>query len=298
LIYVYTIYIYFTFPVVTDPFPYLEENPLPISIGMVNGMMVNYGGCVDVSTKDWPGRAVCTVFFRGCPLRCSYCHNATIQAGVDERDIAELIAHIDAASLVVSGIIFSGGEPTMQPGPLVALARAAKDRGLAVGIQTNGYFPDTLALLLAEQLVDRIALDYKTRWEGYSKRWEGYASACTEDYTRQVHRSIDLCEDARMAGKLPEFEIVLTIFPGNEKEILEIAGDLPRGNLVLQQGVKKKFWREWEEKGNKNTAGKNHHPIGERPPLSFGELLILAEKLKKLGRTIRIRTRERGEVVV
>jgi pyruvate formate lyase activating enzyme len=265
---------------------------------MVDGMMVNYGGCVDVSTKDWPGRAVCTVFFRGCPLRCSYCHNATIQTGQDERDIAGLIATIDTASLVVSGIIFSGGEPTMQPGPLIALARAAKERGLAVGIQTNGYFPDAIARLLAERLVDRIALDYKTRWEGYSKRWEGYASACTRDYSRQVHRSIDLCEDARMAGTLAEFEIVLTVFPGNEKEILEIAENLPRGNLVLQQGVKKKFWREWEEKNNGRPAPKNHQAGGERPPLSFDELILIAEKLQKLGRTIRIRTREKGEVVV
>jgi pyruvate formate lyase activating enzyme len=260
-------------------------------------MTVNYGGCVDVSTKDWPGRAVCTVFFRGCPLRCSYCHNATIQTGEDERDIAELIAQIDTASLVVSGVIFSGGEPTMQPGPLIALARAAKDRGLAVGIQTNGYFPDTIARLLAERLVDRIALDYKTRWEGFSKQWEGYAKSCTQDYSRQVQRSIAICEDARMAGRLPEFEIVLTVFPGNEKEIIEIGEDLPRGNLVLQQGVKKKFWREWEEKNNRKPAGTKPHSR-DRPPLSFDELLFLAEKLKKLGRTITIRTREGGEVPV
>jgi pyruvate formate lyase activating enzyme len=279
-----------------DPvfFPYLEENRSPIYYGTVMPVMVNYGGCVDVSTKDWPGRAVCTIFFRGCPLRCSYCHNATIQAGNDERDIAEIISQIDAASLVISGVIFSGGEPTMQPGPLIALARAAKERGLAVGIQTNGYFPDTLARLLDESLVDRIALDFKTRWEGYAKRWEGYTPACEEDYARQVRRSIEICEEARMAGKLPEFEIVLTIFWGNEKEILEIAETLPRGNLVLQQGVKKKFWRDWE--WPKPVPGRVD-PSGERPPLSFEELSVLAEKMKKLGRTIRIRTRERGEVV-
>jgi pyruvate formate lyase activating enzyme len=257
-------------------------------------VMVNYGGCVDVSTKDWPGKAVCTIFFRGCPLRCSYCHNATIQSGSDERDVAEVISKIEAASLVVSGVIFSGGEPTMQPEALIALARAAKERGLAVGIQTNGYFPDTLARLIDERLVDRIALDYKTRWEGYAKRWEGYAPACEKDYNRQVQRSIAICEEARMAGKLPEFEIVLTIFWGNEKEILEIADKLPRGNLVLQQGVKKRFWREWERR---EPGPGRADATGERPPLSFGELAVLAGRMEKLGRTIRIRTRERGEVV-
>jgi pyruvate formate lyase activating enzyme len=258
-------------------------------------MMVNYGGCVDLSTKDWPGRAVCTVFFRGCPLRCSYCHNATIQTGNDERDTTELLEKIDAASLVVSGIIFSGGEPTMQPGPLLSLARAAKERGLAVGIQTNGFFPDTIASLLEEKLVDRIALDYKTRWEGFSARQKGYTAASPADYTRQVRRSIELCEEARMAGTLPEFEIVLTVFPGNEEEVVGIAGSLPRGNLVLQQGVEKRFWREWEE-GPRSR--KDQAPGGGYTLLGFDELLKLAGKIKKLGRTIRIRTQERGEVLV
>jgi len=260
---------------------------------------VNYGGFVDLSTKDWPGRAVCTVFFRGCPLRCSYCHNATIQTGRDERDISEIIAKIDEARNLVSGVVFSGGEPTMQPEPLCALTRAAKERGLLVGLQTNGFFPDTLTLLLKERLVDRIALDYKTRWEGYSKRWEGYAGTCEADYSRQVARSIAICENARMSGKLPEFEIVLTIFWGNEKEILDIADHLPRGNLVLQQGVCKRFWKEWIELGTVNENARFHENQinGERVTLTYEDLARIAESMKRLGRIIKIRTRNGGEVI-
>jgi len=266
---------------------------------MVRGVKVNYGGFVDLSTKDWPGRAVCTVFFRGCPLRCSYCHNATIQTGRDERDIEEIIARIDDARHLISGVIFSGGEPTMQPAPLAALCRAVKERGLLVGIQTNGYFPDTLALLLEERLADRIALDYKSRWEGYSKAWEGYAGTCAEDYALQADRSIALCEDARMSGRLPEFEIVLTIFWGNEKEILGIADHLPRGTLVLQQGVRKRFWKEWTgpDQAGGSARLSRHEVEGDRAPLTYEELAELAESMKRLGRTIKIRTRERGEVV-
>jgi hypothetical protein len=98
-----------------------------------------------------------------------------------------------------------------------------------------------------------------------------------------------------MAGDLREFEIVLTVFPGNEEEVVAIAGRLPRGNLVLQQGVEKRFWREWEEgpRGRKNQA-----PGDDYTPLGFPDLLKLAGRIKKLGRTIRIRTRERGEVLV
>jgi len=261
-------------------------------------LQVNFGGFVDLSTIDWPGRAVSTVFFRGCPLRCSYCHNAAIQTGSDMRDVDWVVEKIAGVRPLVSGVIFSGGEPTMQGEPLAALARAAREMGLLVGIQTNGYFPETLRQLLAERLLDRVALDYKSRWEGFSKRWEGYGSVCMDDYTRQVRRSIELCQEAHVAGTLASFEVVLTVFWGNEKEILAIEKELPRGTIVLQQGVHKRFWKDWTLTGE--AKKKNLLPAEEakelRPPLSFEELFALAAKMVRVGRTIRIRTRETGEV--
>ncbi len=261
--------------------------------------MVNFGGFVDLSTIDWPGRAVCTVFLRGCPLRCSYCHNAAIQSGSDMRDIDEVVAKIDAARPLVSGVIFSGGEPTLQREPLLALARAAKERGLQVGIQTNGFFPDTLEALINERLVDRVALDYKSRWEGFAKRWEGYESVSTRDYTSQVQRSMALCQEAHFKGALAEYEVVLTIFWGNEKEILAIEKDLPRGTIVLQQGVHKRFWKDWTL--SKEVHGKSYRSDeevrGDRAPLTYDELAALAAKMVRVGRTIKIRTRDLGEVI-
>jgi len=260
---------------------------------------VNYGGFVDVSTKDWPGRSVCTVFLRGCPLRCSYCHNAAIQAGTDERDTGEVIKKIDDSLLLVSGVIFSGGEPTLQADALAALARAAKQRGLLVGLQTNGYFPDVLSTLIEERLVDRIALDYKTQWEGYSTLKEGYGGATKEAYSRQISRSIRICEKAWHEGHLPEFEIVLTLFWENEEIILEIAKKLPRVPIVLQQGRRKRFWKEWELSGQENgTPHLSESDIrGERPPLTYDDLAKIGGKISKLGRTIKIRTTDTGEVV-
>lgn len=262
-------------------------------------MQVNFGGFVDLSTIDWPGRAVCTVFLRGCPLRCSYCHNAAIQTGSDMREVGWLVEKIARVRPLVSGVVFSGGEPTMQREPLVALARAARGMGLLVGIQTNGYFPETIRQLLSERLVDRVALDYKSRWEGFSKRWEGYGNVCREDYTRQVRQSVALCQDAHVAGILPSFEVVLTVFWGNEREILAIEKELPRGTIVLQQGVHKRFWKDWtlarEVKGNPYLSAEEVN--GPRPPLSLEELSALASKMVRVGRTIRIRTRETGEVM-
>jgi len=260
---------------------------------------VNYGGFVDASTKDWPGRSVCTVFLRGCPLRCSYCHNAAIQTGTNELDIGEVVKKIDDSRLLISGVIFSGGEPTVQGDALIALSRAAKERGLLVGLQTNGYFPDVLARIIDERLVDRIALDFKTRWEGYSRRMEGYAGAAEEDYSRQAERSVQICEEAWREGSLPEFEIVLTLFWENEKEVLTIAETLPRVTIVLNQGIRKRFWKEWElsRKVNGKPYLSESEVTGERPPLTYEELAKIGGKITKLGRTIKIRTRDTGEVV-
>jgi len=147
--------------------------------------------------------------------------------------------------------------------------------------------------------VDRIALDYKTRWEGYSRRTEGYAGATEEDYSRQAQRSVQICEKAWREGRLPEFEIVLTLFWENEKEVLSIAETLPRVPIVLNQGIRKRFWKEWElsRKENGKPYRSESEVKGERPPLTYDELAKIGGKITKLGRTIKIRTADTGEVI-
>jgi len=86
-----------------------------------------------------------------------------------------------------------------------------------------------------------------------------------------VRQSLAACKRAKATGSLETCEIVVTLFRGHEAELPEIAkaaGDL---DLVLQQGV---------------TAG--------FVPFSHQELKTLAAPL---GRRLRIRTREEGEVV-
>ena len=119
----------------------------------------------------------------------------------------------------ISGVVFSGGEPTLQKDALIELARRVKGMGLAVGIQTNGLFPDTLDALIAGQLVDKIALDYKTQWEGFS----GVPGVCggvpEENYQKNVSRSIALCKKAYRENRLKEFEVVVTVFYENAEVI-------------------------------------------------------------------------------
>jgi pyruvate formate lyase activating enzyme len=226
-------------------------------------MKVNFGGFVPLSTVDWRGRAVCTVFFRGCPVRCTYCHNAGILAGEDFRPVEEIAGMIRSSLMLISGVIFSGGEPTMQKDALIRLAGDAKKMGLLVGVQTNGVYPGTLESLISENLVDKVALDIKARWERYDNLLK---VPCVE----KVRESLSLCKKNFLSGNLPEFEVVVTLFRGYEDEVTFIAGEAGEVPIVLQQGVQ-----------------------GAIAPLTEEEMKKIADRLQGL---VRIRTREGGEI--
>jgi len=257
-----------------------------------DAIRLNYGGFIPLSTVDWRGRSVCTVFFRGCPLRCSYCQNAAILTGENLRDTDEIIDLIGGSKIAASGVVFSGGEPTMQKDALVVLARAAKNLGLAVGIQTNGLFPDTLEALIRERLVDRIAIDYKTQWEGFTCTGDdaGFASP---NYRRNVQRSVEIAAAAFREKILPEFEIVVTVFYENAKYLQEISrmlGDIP---LVLQQGEHKIPMVPGGVANASAYLAEKQAGLGQYTPLSLAEIKAIADGLK---RDVRIRTREIGEI--
>jgi len=225
-------------------------------------MYLNFGGFVLLSTVDWPGRAVCTVFFRGCSAMCWYCHNKHLQRGENRVSTDHILGLIEEAKPLVSGVVFSGGECIEQVAPLRHLARQARNRGLKVGIHTNGAFPENGHYLVGE--VDRVALDLKASWKNYAAV-TGIAIA------EAVQRSLALYRDAHAAGTLPEFEVVHTLFRGHEADVPAVAAAADGVDLVLQQGV-------W----------------GRVEPLTLVEFQTLADPL---GRPVKIRTAGVGEVL-
>ncbi|OPY38485.1 MAG: pyruvate formate lyase-activating enzyme 1 [Methanoregula sp. PtaU1.Bin051] len=256
---------------------------------------VNFGGFIPLSTVDWRGRSVCTVFLRGCPLQCSYCQNEAIQAGEDFRTTDEIIDLIKDSAKFISGVVFSGGEPTLQKDALLELSGRVRKMNLAVGIHTNGFYPETLKTLIGDRLVDKVAIDYKTRWEGFSNRWEGFSTVRKSSYVANVRKSISLCRRAFVDRILPELEVVVTVFPGNEQDAKAISDEIGNLPLVLQQGEHKignlsgaAIQITHGQYMNKKSVLKETHP-----PLTIVELKELADTLK---RPVRIRTRSLGEL--
>lgn len=118
---------------------------------------------------DWPGRVAATVFLGGCDLRCPYCHNPELTGSPRRSMDAELLfALVRDRRAWLDGVVVTGGEACAHP-ELPGLLRALKHEGMPVKLDTNGTRPDTLELLLAEGLVDYVALDVKALPESYER---------------------------------------------------------------------------------------------------------------------------------
>ncbi|MDO9075286.1 MAG: anaerobic ribonucleoside-triphosphate reductase activating protein [Rubrivivax sp.] len=120
------------------------------------------GGVTPLSTTDWPGKLAAVVFLQGCPWRCGYCHNAGLQprcAAATAPHWPDVLAMLTRRVGLLDGVVFSGGEPTLQRrlGDAVAEVRAL---GLQTGLHTAGIYPARLAALLPA--LDWVGFDLKT----------------------------------------------------------------------------------------------------------------------------------------
>ncbi|MCO5381911.1 MAG: anaerobic ribonucleoside-triphosphate reductase activating protein [Methanosarcina barkeri] len=124
-------------------------------------MKVNYAGTVPISTLDWRGKAAVTIFLQGCPLRCPYCQNHPyLEEPCNIVELNFVKEQIKKSKPFVSAVVFSGGEPLMQAA-VVPLAEFVKEIGLAIGIHTNGCYPEMARELVERKLVDKFFIDIK-----------------------------------------------------------------------------------------------------------------------------------------
>jgi pyruvate formate lyase activating enzyme len=133
--------------------------------------MVEIRGLEKFSSKDFPGHISSTVFLGGCTFRCPFCHNADLvlrPETIPEIPADIFLAYLDARKGWLDGVCLTGGEPLLSE-DLEALIRVIRERGLLVKIDTNGSLPSRLENLVAQGLVDWIAMDVKAPLERYSE---------------------------------------------------------------------------------------------------------------------------------
>jgi len=125
-------------------------------------------GLVPMSSCDWPGKLVATVFAQGCPWSCTYCHNPDLiptrtEGVIPFQRVRDLLAKRHG---LLDGVVFSGGEPTRQRA-LGAAMREVREVGFGVGLHTGGAYPARLREVVG--LVDWVGLDIKAPRGGYAK---------------------------------------------------------------------------------------------------------------------------------
>ncbi len=125
---------------------------------------------------DGPGIRT-TVFLKGCPLACRWCHNPEGIApeaapGTVEGDrlggwrttVPRVLEAVEKDRIFYDqsggGVTFSGGEPTMQPDFLAGLLNGCRERGLHTVLDTCGHAPAALFGQLS-RLADLVLFDLK-----------------------------------------------------------------------------------------------------------------------------------------
>lgn len=199
---------------------------------------------------------------------------------------------IKTSAPFISGVMFSGGEPAAQKDALVALAKSAREMNLVVGVQTSGHFFDTIRTLIQQKIVDKVAIDYKTRWEEPGV-WEPDIALLRQKYQKNVSKSIEICKNAVKEGNLSEFEVVVTLFHENKKYIKKISDETDEVPLVLQQGEHKIPMISPDIENMTAYIAKNQRRKQQYTPMTLAEIKKIAENLK---RDVRIRTRDVGEI--
>jgi pyruvate formate lyase activating enzyme len=123
------------------------------------------GGLEKNSLIDFPGKLSSVIFFSGCNFDCPYCHNPGLVTGCSAYpaglNFDEICSFLESRRGFLDGVVISGGEPTLQI-ELIDVCTQIKQLGYAVKLDTNGSRPEVLRHLLAERLVDYIAMDLKT----------------------------------------------------------------------------------------------------------------------------------------
>lgn len=144
----------------------------------------------EFTLHDGPGVRT-TVFFKGCPLRCAWCHNPEGQSAEVETmtrangekvvcgrdwtapDLAdELLRNADIMAPSGGGVTFSGGEPLAQANFLLELIPLLKEKGIGLAVETSGYAaPETYRAVVSR--MDFVYQDVKHHDAAAFRRWTG-----------------------------------------------------------------------------------------------------------------------------
>ena len=186
------------------------------------------GGLVPFTLTDYPGKVAAVVFTQGCNFSCPYCHNSGLipRVPADPGALERLFSFLDSRRQRLSGVVVSGGEPTIHQ-DLPWFLKEIRGLGFSVKLDTNGGMPGMLEEIVGRGLADFIAMDVKAPRHKYA------AISGEEDSWERVSISMRLIA----SSGIPHL-FRTTVVPGllDEQDLKEISASIPEGSAhVFQQ---------------------------------------------------------------
>jgi len=201
------------------------------------------GGLQRVSLIDYPGHISAIIFTQGCNFKCPYCHNPELVNPDLFRTpikVSEVIEFLESRKGKLDAVSICGGEPTIQDN-VISFIRQIKKMGFAVKLDTNGSVPNVLKTLIADNMLDFIAMDVKAPLDKYRDIVKANVNQ------NAIQESIRLVLNA----KIPyEFRTTIVESQLDENDILQI-GKMINGaahyvlqNFMAKKTLDKKFAKE------------------------------------------------------
>ena len=192
------------------------------------------------AVHDGPGIRT-TVFLKGCPLKCAWCHNpesinpnpctinkvsrigeltfTDLETVGQTMTVEEVMKVVEREMVFMDesggGVTFSGGEPLLQPEFLRALLIACKSKGIHTAVDTCGFAAPKVLQEIAP-LTDLFLYDLKLMDSEMHKHFTG------------VHNEVILENLAKLISDLCKIRIRIPIIKGindsqdNMKAIIEL----------------------------------------------------------------------------
>jgi pyruvate formate lyase activating enzyme len=206
------------------------------------------GGLQKFSLADYPGKTCAILFTRGCNMRCPYCHNPELvwpERYAPTLDLEEVLAFLETRRGLLDAVTVTGGEPCLQADLPELLARL-KAMGFAVKLDSNGSFPEVLRKVIADGLVNYVAMDIKAPLEKYML-------VCGADLPlKPIKDSIALLLEGRVA-----YEFRTTV----DRDLLDEEDLLAIGQAI--RGARRYYLQKLNAYDVKRSSSANHAQEGD-----------------------------------
>lgn len=138
---------------------------------------------------DGPGIRF-VVFFQGCHLRCSFCHNPDtwdLSSGMEytpEELMTKILRYVPYFKRSGGGVTFSGGEPLIQKEFLIDMLKLCKENGIHTAVDTAGVGCADCREILS--LADLVMLDIKQIEAEPYKKLTGVDKSAFDNFMEQI----------------------------------------------------------------------------------------------------------------